>query len=110
MQSPISATYLEYTATCAGCSHCRDLSGTNNATDPPALTATRQAAIAAMRAWMSGSAPAAAAAAAPLSTGAIAGIAIGGVLGVAAGAAAFVYVSRSVRGGVESEHKLLAGG
>ena len=116
VQANLSATYLEFTATCSGCSHCRDLSGTNSATDPPALTAVRQAALAVMRAWMGGgAAPApapAAAGASPLSSGAIAGIAGGGALTVAIGAAAFVYAGGRLRGGGAGgdAHALLAGG
>ena len=47
----ISDTYLESTAYCQDCSHCRDLSG-SMATDPPPLTNTRQQVMAAMEAWM----------------------------------------------------------
>ena len=117
VQANLSATYLEFTATCSGCSHCRDLSGTNSATDPPALTAVRQAALAVMRAWMGGgAAPApapASAGASPLSSGAIAGIAGGGVLTLAIGAAAFMYAGGRLRGGGGAggdAHALLAGG
>ena len=47
----LSGTYLESTAYCQDCSHCRDLSG-SAASDPPALTDTRQQVMAAMEAWM----------------------------------------------------------
>jgi hypothetical protein len=85
VQAPISATYLEYTATCSGCSHCRDLSG-SLPTDPPELTAARQAALTAMRGWMAGAPAAAAAAAPPAPVAAIAGGAAGGIVLVAVGA------------------------
>jgi hypothetical protein len=77
VQATISPNYLESTATCSGCSHCRDLSG-SNANDPPAISAQRAAVLAQMKAWMVGSPPSSpASSASSLSGGAIAGIAVG---------------------------------
>ena len=53
VQKPLSQTYRESTATCAGCSHCRDLSG-SRADDPAALAATRKEVMAAVAGWVKG--------------------------------------------------------
>ena len=92
VESTISVNYLESTATCSGCSHCRDLSG-SNPNDPAALSAQRSAVLAQMKAWMSG-APTTPAASA-LSVGAVAGIAVSGVAALALGGfAAARFVAR----------------
>ena len=51
VQAPISSTYLESTANCAGCSHCRDLSA-SSAKDPEPLADTRAAVQKAMQGWL----------------------------------------------------------
>jgi hypothetical protein len=77
VQAPLSPNYLEITATCDGCSHCRDLSA-SSANDPPALAAQRKAVLAQIVAWVAPAAPAPAAAAPATSPAAIAGYALGG--------------------------------
>lgn len=115
MQATISSTYLESTATCSGCSHCRDLAATNSATDPPALTAQRNAAKAFMLAAMLATpAGPAAASSAPLSGAAIAGIAGGGAAAIAVVAGVAVFGARAGwwgggRGGRQDRAALLAG-
>ena len=53
VEKPLSKTYLESTATCAGCSHCRDLSA-SNPNDPAPLTETRKAVMTAVEGWLTG--------------------------------------------------------
>lgn len=82
VQSPISSNYRELTATCSGCSHCRDLSGTNSASDPPELTAVRTAVLDQMTAWMTNPSPSSSSSSS-LSTSAIVGIVVGAGVGIA---------------------------
>lgn len=93
VQSTISSTYLEYTATCAGCSHCRDLQGSNPATDPPELAAARAFALQTIVAWVAPGGAAAAGASPGFTAGqaAAVGAILAGVVGVA--------VASSVRAG-----------
>ena len=94
MQSTISSTYVEFTAVCAGCSHCRDLQGSNPASDPPELAAARAFALQTIVAWVAapgGAAAAGASAGFTAGQAAAVGAILAGVVGVA--------VASSVRAG-----------
>ena len=51
VDAPLGRRYLEATAVCEGCSHCRDLSGAQ-ASDPAPLAEQRAAVMSAIKGWL----------------------------------------------------------
>lgn len=74
----LSENYLQVTAVCGTCSHCRDLHASNATGDDPALTAARQTILNQLVDWTVNSSSSG------LSPGVIAAIAVGSVVGLAA--------------------------
>ena len=51
VDAPLGGRYLEATAVCEGCSHCRDLSGAQSS-DPAPLAEQRAAVMSAIKGWL----------------------------------------------------------
>ena len=88
VQTTLSDTYLESTATCDGCSHCNDLRGPLP-TDSAATTNQRAAVMSQMVSWVRDSSNP------PMSPGVIAGIAVGTLALIALGVGVFLWRTRT---------------